>query len=222
MKKVILGAVDPRHFASEMAFDKVTQGRKLVPVQDAVAYLNQFLPFDGYEIVPHGHTFNVVDKASRATTVEAAIEHSELSHEFVVEQISKSREKFEKGDYDGAITNARSLVEAILRNIEKTLDSNAAQYDGDVSALYKRVRKQLELAPDDPKIDDALKQTLTGLVSIVGGLAALSNRMGDRHAQEFKPSKRHAGLVINAAMTFSNFIVDSFEFVRNPTPREPQ
>ena len=220
LKKVILGAVDPRHFASERAFDKISQERHSVPVQDAVAYLNQFLPFDGYEIVRHGHTYNLIDKTSRATVVEASIEHSELSYAFIQEQISKSREKFEKGDYDGAITNARSLVEAILRNSEKHFDSNAPKYDGDVSALYKRVRKQLKLAPDDQQIDDSLKQTLTGLVSIVGGLAALSNRMGDRHAQEFKPSKRHAALVINAAMTFSNFVVDSFECVRSSHPPE--
>jgi hypothetical protein len=72
MNAAILGAIDPRHFASERAFDKISQERKPVPVQAAVAYLNQFLPFDGYEIVPHGHTYVLIDTASGSTVIEAA------------------------------------------------------------------------------------------------------------------------------------------------------
>jgi hypothetical protein len=40
-------------------------------------------------------------------------------------------------DYDGAITNARSLVEAVLAAIKKEFDSNAPDYDGDLSKLYE-------------------------------------------------------------------------------------
>jgi hypothetical protein len=114
------------------------------------------------------------------------------------------------GDYDGAITNARSLVEAVLAAIEKECDSNAPGYDGDLPKLYKRVQKHLNLSPDNPKISDSLKQTLTGFISIICGLSGLSNKMGDRHVREYKPAEYHAALIVNAAMTFSNFIFDTY------------
>jgi hypothetical protein len=34
--------------------------------------------------------------------------------------------------------------------------------------------------------------------------------MGDRHVREYKPASRHAVLIVNAAMTFSNFIFDTY------------
>jgi len=58
----------------------------------------------------------------------------------------------ESGDYDGAITNARSLVEAVLAAIEREFDSNAPDYDGDLPKLYKRVQTHSNLPPENPKI----------------------------------------------------------------------
>ena len=34
--------------------DKQTQRSKPLNLQDALTYLNEFLAYDGYEIVPHG------------------------------------------------------------------------------------------------------------------------------------------------------------------------
>jgi hypothetical protein len=48
-----------------------------------------------------------------------------LSHAFIMEQIEKCRTKMNQGDYDGAITNARSLVEAVSAAIEREFDANA-------------------------------------------------------------------------------------------------
>ena len=103
----------------------------------AVTYLNEFLAFDGYEIVPHGKSYDVVDKTRGEIVVDVKLEPSHLSHAFIMEQIEKCRTKMSQGDYDGAITNARSLVEAVLAAIEKEFDSNAPDYDGDLPKLYR-------------------------------------------------------------------------------------
>ena len=129
-----------------------------------------------------------------------------------MEQIEKCRTKISIADYDGAITNARSLVEAVLTAIEKKCVPDTPDYDGDLPKLYKRVRGHLNLSPDNPKISESLKQTLTGFISIIQGLAGLSNKMGDRHVREYKPAQHHAVLVVNAAMTFSNFIFDTYAY----------
>ena len=178
-------------------------------LQEALSYLNEFLDYDGYEIVPHGRGYDLIDKTRGQIIVDVKLEPSHLSHAFIMEQIEKCRTKTSQGDYDGAITNARSLVEAVLTAIEKEFDVNTPDYDGDLPKLYKRVQKHLNLSPENPKISNSLKQTLTGFVSIICGLSGLSNKMGDRHVREYKPSAHHAVLVVNVAMTFSNFIFDS-------------
>ena len=120
--------------------------------------------------------------------------------------------KISLGDYDGAITNARSMVEAVLTAIEMEFDSDPPAYDGNLPKLYKRTQAHLNLSPDNPKISESLKQTLTGFTSIIQGLSGLSNKMGDRHVREYKPAQHHAVLIVNAAMTFSNFIFDTYAY----------
>jgi hypothetical protein len=212
LKKIILAALDPRDFMGATVYDKQMQQNKPVNLQDALIYLNEFLAYDGYEIVPHGKTYNVIDKTRGEIVVDVKLEPSHLSRAFIMEQIEKCRTKTSQGDYDGAITNARSLVEAVLAAIEKELDPRPPDYDGDLPKLYKRVQKHLNLSPEDPKISNSLKQTLTGFISIIGGLSGLSNKMGDRHVREYKPAAHHAVLIVNAAMTFSNFIFDTYAY----------
>jgi hypothetical protein len=214
LKKIILATLDPRDFMGAMVFDPKTQERKPANQQEALTYLNDFLVFDGYEIVPHGKAYDIVDKTRGEIIVDVKLEPGHLSHAFIMEQIEKCRTKMNQGDYDGAITNARSLVEAVLAAIEKEFDANAPDYDGDLPKLYKRVQKHLNLSPENPKISNSLKQTLTGFISIIGGLSGLSNKMGDRHVREYKPAEHHAALIVNAAMTFSNFIFDTYAYQR--------
>jgi hypothetical protein len=181
LKKIILAALDPRDFMGARVYDQNTREPKPANVQDALTYLNEFLAFDGFEVVAHGKSYDLVDRTPGEIVVDVKLEPSHLSHDFIVEQIEKRRTKTSNGDYDGAITNARSLVEAVLAAVEKEFDANAPDYDGDLPRLYKRVQKHLNLSPENPKISGSMKQTLTGFVSIIGGLSGLSNKMGDRH-----------------------------------------
>lgn len=221
LKKIILSAVDPRDFMGATVYDRETQKNKPANIQDAVKYLNEFLAYDGYEIVPHGKGYEVVDKKRGEIAVDVKLEPSHLSHAFIMEQIEKCRMKMSQADYDGAITNARSLVEAVLVAIEREFDKSAPDYEGDLPKLYKRVQKYLNLSPENPKISGSLKQTLTGFISIIGGLSGLSNKMGDRHAREYKPAAHHAVLIVNAAMTFSNFIFDTYAYQQAPKTLGP-
>ena len=56
------------------------------------------------------------------------------------------------------------------------LNSHAPDYGGDLPKLYKRVQKHRNLSPENPKISNSLKQTLTVFISIIGGLSGLSNK----------------------------------------------
>ena len=184
----------------------------------ALAYVNAFLAFDGYEIVKHGPAYAIVDRQRGEVLLDVKLEADHLSHAFIVEQVDKCRTKVATGDFDGAITNARSLVEAVLTAVEAELDPGPPDYDGDLQRLYKRVAKHLNLSEEGSQVvDDNLKQVMRGFVNIVGGIAGISNKMGDRHVRRYKPAAHHAGLVVNAAMTFCSFIFDTFEYQRART-----
>ncbi len=137
---------------------------------------------------------------------------SSLSNYFINEQIDKCNIKLLNKDFDGAITNARSLIEEILLIIEEKIGGNREEYDGNILKLYKRVSKLLNLEPDDHKVENSLNQVTRGFISIVHGLSSLSNSSGDRHAQTYKPDERHSILVVNSALILTRFLVETYRF----------
>jgi hypothetical protein len=115
---------------------------------------------------------------------------------------TKCAAKLRDGDYTGAITNARSLCEDVLRDVETQRTQNAAAYDGDLPKLYKRVRRLLNLDPDGYVEHGAVLQLLRGLTGVVGGIAGVSNNLGDRDGgRRIRPKAHHAQLAVNAANT---------------------
>lgn len=51
---------------------------------------------------------------------------------------------------------------------------------------------------------------LSGLISVVDGIAEMRNKMSDSHARRQKPEKHHAKLAVNSAKTISEFLIESF------------
>mgnify|MGYP001179661905 CR=1 FL=1 len=179
----------------------------------AVEYLNRYLTFDGHELVQSGKTFRLQRTGEQLVIVESKLEPADRSsREFIEEQLAKCDRKLQDADYDGAITNARSLLEAVLAEIEGRLVEAPPGYDGDLVKLYKRVQKAMNLDPARADISDSLRQILSGLVSVIAGLAPLRNKMGDAHVRTHKPDRHHAKLAVNAAKTVTDFLVDSLEF----------
>lgn len=182
----------------------------------AVEYINARLRYDGYEVVIDNGLAKIRDLSGVSVACEHPFQGSEKEgHLFIDEQIKKAETKIKEGDYDGAITNARSLLEAVLVELEQSLHHGSPQYDGDMTKLYKRVQKLLNLEPGRLDIEGPLKQVLSGLVSIVGGMSGLSNRMGDRHVRSYKPSKHHATLVVNTAKTMANFLFETHQYQKS-------
>jgi hypothetical protein len=178
--------------------------------QTACDVLNGHLEFDSFEVVLVDGIPRIRDLKGSDVEFRHPFEGSEDDgHIFIDEQVEKANDKIRTGDYDGAITNARSLVEAVLQELERELIGANEPYDGDLPKLYKRLQKQLNLDPGRKDIEGPLKQVLSGLVSIVSGIAGVSNKMGDRHVRTYKPGKRHAVLVVNAAKTLANFLFET-------------
>ncbi|MBS0466053.1 MAG: abortive infection family protein [Proteobacteria bacterium] len=199
LKRAVLEALDPRAYL-----------KAGMPADAMVAKVNEQLKYDCYEVVQDGLAFKIreLGVASVKLTAPAVVSH-ELTQLAIDENTRKCEEKLAAGDYTGAITNARSLVESVLVGIAKDLDSSAPEYDGNLQALYKRVQKQLNLEPDRKDISDSLRQILSGLVSVVGGLASIRNKMGDAHALSYRPSRHHAKLAVYTAVTLADFLFET-------------
>lgn len=209
IRAVIAQTVDPRAF---LEFDG--------PLSSALAYLNKYLRFDGYEIVIDADRVKI--RHLKGATVE--LEHpykdsTELTHLFIDEQIQKCERKIGEDDYDGAITNARSLLEAVLVSLERELSPKPEEYDGDLVKLYRRVQKLLNLDPSRKDVSDSLKQVLTGLTSIVNGLASIRNKMGDAHVSTSRAFRHHAKLAVNAAETLADFLFETKSFQARTSPK---
>ena len=123
------------------------------------------------------------------------------SHEFIREQLEKCDRKLHDGDYDGAITNARSAVEAVLVDIESRLDATPVGIAmATLPKLNKRVQKLLNLDPARPDISESLRQLLSGFVQHHRGPCTSAQQDGGcARSGPYKPARHHAKLAVNAA-----------------------
>jgi hypothetical protein len=182
-------------------------------VTRAVDYLNSFLDFENLQLQKHGARYRLVSTTGTSVTVGR---FGTLDAEYISEQIEKADAKVAVGDYDGAVTNARTLLEALLLDIERKVTGAEPSQEGDILKYYKRVQKFLNLDASQREtnaevIPDSLRMVLRGLAGCVQGIAEARNKMGDAHARSYKPAKRHAILVVNAAKTIADFLLATLE-----------
>jgi len=170
VRKIIEECIDPRRFHDlEIA------------VEDAVMQLNDFLKYNKYEIRKVGDSYKVTDAKGVIIQAETT---KEIGHEFVNEQIEKCKRKILEEDFNGAITNARSLIEAIFIEIIERSEGKETKNDGNVENQWSRVKKIMKLEIDKDTLPDYVIQILSGIDTAIKGLAGLSNNAGDRHANE--------------------------------------
>jgi hypothetical protein len=111
-------------------------------------------------------------------------------------------------DAEGAITAARTLLEAVCKHI---LDEQGVEYvdADDLPKLYKATAAVLNLSPSQ-HTEQIFRQILGGCQAVVEGLGALRNRHGDAHGkgkQGVRPAPRHAELAVNLAGTVATFLI---------------
>lgn len=199
IRAVISQTLDPRAFLDFQS-----------PLSSAVDYLNKYLRFDNHEVVIESDRVKIRNLKGATVELDHPYKQStELTHLFIDEQIQKCERKIGDGDFDGAITNARSLLEAVLVSLEREMSSTPEDYDGDLVKLYRRVQKLLNLDPSRKDVSDSLKQVLSGLTSIVNGLASLRNKMGDAHVSTSRAARHHAKLAVNASKTLAAFLFET-------------
>jgi len=133
-----------------------------------------------------------------------------LSLAYVHELDIKIDQRLSAADLEGAITAARTMLEAVLVELEKQFVGAPGDYKGDLPKQFKAVAKKLRIDDERTDLDDNFKQVARGLVQVVNGLAPIRNKMSDGHARERKPEAHHARVIVNAAKTVATFFVESY------------
>jgi hypothetical protein len=201
MRLIIEEIVDPRRF----------YGLE-INVETAVEEINKVLKYDKYELKKVGDFYKI--SLPEGSLIQAETTKS-INHEFINEQIEKCKKKIREEDYNGAITNSRSLIEAIFIEIIERHEKSEVKNDGNIENLWSKVKKIMKLEIEKDTLPDYVVQILSGIDTAVKGLAGLSNNAGDRHANKFRTRKHHAKLAVNLAMTLSDFLVDSWEYQKS-------
>ncbi|WP_366248377.1 abortive infection family protein [Terribacillus aidingensis] len=135
----------------------------------------------------------------------------ELKFDSIIDDLMNCETRIDVGDYSGAITSARSMVEGVCKEILIKCGVKEISYNS-VPSLFDKVRKVLNLDPSDESLDKPLKQIISGLNKTVGGLNEIRNKVGDGHAGRRRPTLHHAVLAVNAAKTITNFLFHTLEY----------
>lgn len=165
-------------------------------------------PVKDHSIEITGIDFFVNPNAPFPTGNRPAAKIDTIDFEYIREQIAKCDEKNNTGDYDGAITSARTLVESVCKYI---LDEENLAYkqNDDLPELYKKVSKILSMLPSIYE-EKPFKEVLSGCFSIINGVASIRNLLGDAHGKsrkvKYKISERHSVLTVTVAKAFSDYL----------------
>jgi hypothetical protein len=136
----------------------------------------------------------------------------EIDFVYITEQIAKCDEKIAAADFEGAITNARNLLESMCKYI---LDDEKEIYEAkaDLPDLYRQTSLLLNMHPSQ-HAERSFKQILSGCFNIVNGLAAIRNELSDAHGKSkirhYRADERHAMFAAGVAKSLAEFMYASY------------
>ena len=176
--------------------------------------INKYLEFDGYKLEINNKKVKII------SIIDEIIETNEIykiNNEVIKENIEKCDKKIKEGDFSGAITNARTFLESLLLYIYKDIKKEDYKFTGDLPRLYKDVSNLIKLNIEKNTEGD-IKKILSGLISIVSGIAGISNSLADRHGKLIQYDKdvlkSLSILAVNSVRTLSFYIFKVYEKIK--------
>ena len=110
-----------------------------------------------------------------------------IDFDYIHEQMEKCDNKVLTHDYEGAVTNSRTLLESILKYI---LEKSEIKYEDseNVPKLFNKVCRYLGMDPSQYE-SQSLKKIISGSFSIIQGINEIRNDYSDAHGKS--PSKKY-------------------------------
>lgn len=141
--------------------------------------------------------------------VSAALQR--LDSTFILQTWEKAMDRCED-DPQGAFTAMRTLLESVCKHLLDMLSIAYGEHD-ELPRLYFLLAQALQIAPNQQS-DPALRQIFGGCNSVVNGLGALRNQLGDAHGQGrtgIVPASYHAKFAVNLAGAVAIFLMQVWE-----------
>jgi hypothetical protein len=206
LPRIIEAATDPRDFINDPERHTVV-----------LDHLNRVLRLDGFELQQQGGRMRLIE-AGKGVPVLAEL--AGLSEVIDFDTVSRDLDRAlasSQTDPEDAVTAACSTVESVCRSILIEL-GQPLPAKKDVQGLYNAVKQPLGLSPDrsdiDPLIVNDVRQILSGLATVIGGVGALRTHGGDAHGREkgyARIDARIARLSIHAASTAALFLIETWQ-----------
>jgi len=150
-------------------------------------------------------------------SLEAAIKNRDLAG--VQDEFERITENVDK-DPAAAATASCALLESMFKMYIAD-EGLTAPADESLLPLWKVVRTHLKLNAADVE-DENLRKILSGVSSIVDGVAGLRTRKGSAHGRDTRKSyrieARHARLASHAAFTLATFFLETVEKRKGDKP----
>ena len=131
-----------------------------------------------------------------------------INSEYIRTTVERARKHIENGEYDSALTNARTLLEEVFCYVlEKK--GIVKHKKGDVFDLYNQVKIEYKMRQSN-EYDNRINGLLSGLEKILKAISEMRNAQGDAHgigSARIKIKDHHARLFVNSSQIMADFIL---------------
>lgn len=135
-----------------------------------------------------------------------------INSEYIRSITQRAIENVNKGNFDEALTLARTLLEDVfIHIIEK--QNISVKSNGQIQDLYKQVRTLYNMH-NDSNMDKRINGLLSGLNNIVSAIGEMRNTAGSAHgygSKRISIKDYHARLCVNSAMALADFVLSVAE-----------
>lgn len=182
-----------------------------IEIEAYLEYINSILLYSDKELVRYGKKV-VLKNLENTFNVKHNIE-DHIDHHYIRTLPDRVKTNFDLENYDSVITQCRTTIEEINIFIleEKGVDYSSCK--GNIQKLNTLVRKTLKMQPNKD-YDSRISDLLNGLNKINDAIANMRNNYSDSHGVgkgRIKVEKREARLVINATLTYCDYLLDVYE-----------
>lgn len=175
-------------------------------VKSAINRINGFLYFSGNELVQTGNNFLIKSIGKNLIVDTPSIKF--IDREYIKSISLRAISDIEIGNYDSAITKARTLLEEVFCYVIEE-KNNTPDSSGNIQKLYKQVRELYNMHTDK-NIDKRINILLSGLSHIVTAIAEMRNINSDSHgvgSKRISIDSHHALLFVNSSISMAEFIL---------------
>ena len=131
-----------------------------------------------------------------------------VNREYVKDIAMRANRDIDAGEYDSAITKARTLLEEVFCHAIEA-GGQVSSDKGDIGRLYNQVKDIYDMH-QSKDVDHRINALLYGLEKILTAIKEMRNGASDAHGvgvRRIAIEEHHARLFVNAALTMADFIL---------------